>query len=117
MVSYLTKLFLGKPPRGSLPVLSVHSLASNRQLVVLESAGGKFFQRNNVPEARVDLGTTAYEADTLLTEIPSPVVTCVIDYFLLDFIKSPFYYTSTGLMRSVSHGDVSVMISEFFSAL
>ena len=26
MVSYLTTLFLGKPPRGSLPVLGAHSL-------------------------------------------------------------------------------------------
>ena len=29
MVSYLTTLFLGKPPKGSLPVLSAHSFATN----------------------------------------------------------------------------------------
>ena len=38
MVSDLTTLFLGKPLAGSLPVLSAHSFASNRQLALLESA-------------------------------------------------------------------------------
>ena len=43
--SYFTSLFLGKPPGGSLPVLSAHSFASNRQLALLESAEeGKLFQ-------------------------------------------------------------------------
>ena len=37
MVSYLTTLFLGKPPGGSLLVLSAHSFASNGQLALLES--------------------------------------------------------------------------------
>ena len=46
MVSYLTTLFLGKPPRGSLPVLSAHSFASNPQLALLESAEeGNYFSR------------------------------------------------------------------------
>ena len=35
--SYLTTLFLGKPPGGILPVLSGHSFASNRQIPLLES--------------------------------------------------------------------------------
>ena len=34
----LPKLFRGYPPRGSLPVLSVHSFASNGQFALLESA-------------------------------------------------------------------------------
>ena len=44
MISYLTTLFLGKPPGGSLPVLSAHSFASNCQIALLESEEkGKFF--------------------------------------------------------------------------
>ena len=38
------------------------------------------------------------------------IILCIID-FLTDLIKPPFYYISTGLMRSVSHGDVSMMHS------
>ena len=44
MVSYLITMFLGKHPVGSLPALSAHSLASNRQLALLESAEeGNYF--------------------------------------------------------------------------
>ena len=58
MVSNLTTLFLGKPHRGSLPVLSVHSFASDLQLALYESAEkGKTFPRKNVPDAMFDLGT------------------------------------------------------------
>ena len=60
MVSYLTTLFLGKPPVGSLPVLSANSFASNQQLAHLESAEeGNYFPRKNVPDARIDHGTAA----------------------------------------------------------
>ena len=38
MVSYLTTLFLGRPPGDSLPVLSVQSFAINWKLALLESA-------------------------------------------------------------------------------
>ena len=37
-LSYLSTLFLGKPPRGSLSVFSAIILPSNRQLAFLESA-------------------------------------------------------------------------------
>ena len=44
-VSYLTTLFLGKPPppEGSLPVLSAHSFTSNWQLVLPESAKEEYW--------------------------------------------------------------------------
>ena len=43
-VSYLTKLFLDKPPGDSLPVLNAHSFASNWQLALLESTEeGNYF--------------------------------------------------------------------------
>ena len=34
MVSYLTTLFLGKPPGGSLPDSSIHSFASNKMKIL-----------------------------------------------------------------------------------
>ena len=44
MVSYLTTLFLGKPPGGNLPVFSAHSFAINSQLALLESVEeGNYF--------------------------------------------------------------------------
>ena len=33
-----------------------------------------FFPRNTVPDARVEFGTAAYEADTLPTKLPCPVI-------------------------------------------
>ena len=66
----LITLFLGKPPGGSLPVLSAHYFASNRQLALLESTEeGNYFLRKIVPDARIDCGTAACEADTLPTEL------------------------------------------------
>ena len=50
MVSSLTILFLGKPPAGSLPVISAHSFASNLQLALLELAEeGNIFHRRMCP--------------------------------------------------------------------
>ena len=42
-VSYLTTLFLGKSPGGSLPVLSAHSFASNLQLAFLNQGNREIF--------------------------------------------------------------------------
>ena len=59
MVSYLTTLFLGKPPGGSLQVLSTHSFASNCQLALLDVESeeeGKYFS-TNITE------TSPYECD------------------------------------------------------
>ena len=36
------------------------------------------------------------------------IITCIID-FLLDPLKPHFYYESTGLRGSISHGDFSLM--------
>ena len=67
MVSYLTTLFLGKPPRGSLPVLSAHSFDSNQQLALLESAeeGNYLSMKEPMPDPRIDRRTAACEADML----------------------------------------------------
>ena len=54
----MVTLFLGKPPRDSLPVFTSHSFTSNLQLALLESAEERqTFPQNNVPDRRVDLGT------------------------------------------------------------
>ena len=53
MVIYLTTLFLGKPPGGSL--------------LFLNQRMRDFFPRKNVPAGRVNLGTATYQADTLPT--------------------------------------------------
>ena len=74
MVSYLTTLFLGKPPGGSFPLLSAHSVTSNSQLVFLESAEeGNYFPQKKVLDTRIDRETAAWEADMLPTELPRPV--------------------------------------------
>ena len=36
-VSYLTNLFVGKPPKAILPDFSAHTFSSNQQLALLES--------------------------------------------------------------------------------
>ena len=71
MVSYLI-LFLVKTPRGSLPVLSAHSLANNRKSALLESAEEGFLSRNGIftTDARVDIGTALCKADMLQTKLP-----------------------------------------------
>ena len=75
MISYLTTLFLGKPPGGNLPVLSAHSFASNCQLALLESTEERnIFPRENVPDVRVNLGAVCIQADKLLTELTCPVI-------------------------------------------
>ena len=53
-----TTQFLGKPPGGSSPELSVHSFANNGQLALLESVEEEIILERNVPDARVDLGAT-----------------------------------------------------------
>ena len=68
MFSYLTTLFLGKPPGGSLLVLSVHSFASNLQLALLES--GKIFFHERMCRTRGSIAGPVSEADTLPTELP-----------------------------------------------
>ena len=66
-------MFLGKPPGGSLPVVSAHSFASNTEnLLFLKQRKREIFNEN-VPGAMDNLGTAAYEADTLPTELPRPV--------------------------------------------
>ena len=73
-VSYLTTLFLGKPPGGSLLVLSAHSFASNLQLALLESAEEENYFSTKECAGREDRsGTAACKADTLSTELPHPV--------------------------------------------
>ena len=52
---------------------SILSPITAGQLALLEPAERFFFPRNNVQDARVDLGVGAYEADTLPTEQPCPV--------------------------------------------
>ena len=37
------------------------------------------------------------------------IITCIID-FLLDPLNPQFYYISTGLRGSISHGDFSLMV-------
>ena len=56
----LATLFLGKPPRGRLPVLSAYSLTNALLESVKEEIGGRNFlmtkfSRKNVPDARIDL--------------------------------------------------------------
>ena len=67
----LTTLFLSKPPRGSLPVLSIHSFAINQQLLFLNQRKRKNGRRNifmtkfsqkNVPDVRIDLGTACIQS-------------------------------------------------------
>ena len=54
--SYLTSLFLGKSPEGSLSVFSACSFASNWQLTFLQSAEeGGCLPWKNVPDTRVNL--------------------------------------------------------------
>ena len=73
-VSYLTTLFLGKPSRGSLPILNAHSFTSNRPFAFLVSAERNIsITLKNVLEMRVDLRTTAYKVDMLQTELSCPV--------------------------------------------
>ena len=38
---------------------------------------------------------------------------CTVLFFFLYLIKPRFYYISAGLMRSASHGDVSMVAGEF----
>ena len=58
-------MFLGKSPKGSLPVLNAHSFT-------LESAEeGIFFHWKNVPDERIDHGNTACEAEMLPTMLPT----------------------------------------------
>ena len=53
MVSFLTTLFLGKPPGGSLPVFSAHLFARNRQLALLQSVEeGNKFSTNECAECK-----------------------------------------------------------------
>ena len=62
-VSYLTTQFLGKPPGGSLPVLSTHSFEEGNYFSTKECAGHK----------RIDRRTAACKADTLSTKLPRSV--------------------------------------------
>ena len=57
MVSYLTTLFLGKPPGGNFFFL----IQRKREII---------FPRKNVPDLRIDLGTPACKADKLPTKLP-----------------------------------------------
>ena len=59
MVSYLTTLFLGKPPRGSLPVFSTFLLPVTDNLLFIESPEeAKKCSTKELPDARVDLRAT-----------------------------------------------------------
>ena len=50
---------LSKPPAGSLPVFSAHSLASNRQFAHLESVEEREKSpHNNWPDDQLDFGAT-----------------------------------------------------------
>ena len=92
MVSYLTILFLGKLPGGSLPVLGANYLASNLQLALLESAEERFFfPRKNVWDPRIDLETAACEADTQLTASGKHLRTKVTPVFHLTYSKNGGY--------------------------
>ena len=58
---------MGKPTGDTLPVFSAYSFAS----ILNQREREIIFPRKNVPDARIDRGTTASsgEADTLLTEL------------------------------------------------
>ena len=68
----LSTLFLDKPPRDRLPVLSAHSFAINRQLLFLNQQKRKNGRRNifmtkssqkNVPDPRIDRGAACFPSD------------------------------------------------------
>ena len=78
----LSTLFLGKPSRGSLPGLSIHSFAINRQLLFLNQQKRKNGRRNvfmtkssqkNVLDTRIDRSASSIPSDitTDLTIGPS----------------------------------------------
>ena len=74
MVNYLTTLFLGKPPDGSLTVFSAHFSPVIDNLFFLNHRKTEvFFSRKNVSNVRVDLGTVDCESDILPTELQWPV--------------------------------------------
>ena len=65
-VRNITTLFLGKPPGGSEHYLALILSALTDTLLFLNQRKREFLPRKNVP----DLGSAAYEANTLPTEIP-----------------------------------------------
>ena len=66
-------MYLGKPPGSSLPIVSAHSFASNTDNLLFLNQRKREIFHENVPRAMDNLGTAAYEADTLPTKLPRPV--------------------------------------------
>ena len=86
LCGYLTTLFLGKPPRGSLPVYSALSFASNWQLALVEPGKGEnLFPHKNVPDPRFDLKTTCvrsrHATDQLLCPVKLPYLFLGVEQF------------------------------------
>ena len=79
MVGYLATLFLGRPPRGSLPVLSTHSFDSNWQLALLALArGGNYFFTKECAERMDRSWDHCLQVDTLPNELPRLVTKRVL---------------------------------------
>ena len=72
-VNCLTILLLGKPSRGSLPVVSAYFSVSNLQLALLKSEEeGKNYERKCRTQKFIS-GPLAYKSDTLPIELLSMV--------------------------------------------
>ena len=80
------QLSLSKPPRGCLPVLSVHSFVINRQLLVFNQRKRKNGRRNifmakssrkNVSDTGIDLSTACIPSGIATDQATTPGV-CVM---------------------------------------
>ena len=82
----LTTLFLNKPPRGSLPALSVHYFAINWQLLEEEECPQKYFHDQIFMKECAGRGDRSRPRMRpkrqllLLTELPRPVDICMYSF-------------------------------------
>ena len=80
-----------------MPILSL--VTDN--MLFLNERKGEFFSKKDCADGKVDLGTAAYEADTLPTELPHPFEERLICYQLSDWaLKWPIVMELANLKHS-----------------
>ena len=89
MVSYLTTLILGKPPRGSLPVFNAHYLPVTDNLLFLNQRKREIFSTKEY--ARVDLRTPRLQSGNATNRATMPGrVLCDQGPHCMHFCLHPF---------------------------
>ena len=75
---------------AGLPEAVYHYLVSILS-PVMPAEEGTCFQRKNVRDARVDLGTAACESDSLPTELPHPAIESLVNKEMSTHCRRLFY--------------------------